>query len=42
VAVDSGGIDRRHVVDNGGGPPDETAAIVVARQREGLLRVRAG
>jgi len=41
AAVDSGGIDRRHVVDNDGGPPDETAAIVVARQREGLLRVRA-
>lgn len=42
AAVDSGGIDRRHVVDNDGGPPDETAAIVIARQREGLLRVRAG
>jgi hypothetical protein len=42
VAVDSGGIDRRHVVDNDGGPPDETAATVIARQREGLLRVRAG
>ena len=35
-------IDNVHVLDNDGGPPDETAAIVIARQREGLLRVRAG